>query len=264
MGKGIFTIIIAAVCLSTAAFAEEKYFPTLPTFDIYPTPSGIVYPSLLDAAGVNPAGLPQSKKVTALGIEYSPSPGSGSPHEYSAAFATGDTRFGFGAGYVGSLSTYATHGMYMGAGFRTESTSIGLDIRNPDFSTGFSPQVDLGIIAKTASDISIGLVLYKLEQAPQLDVGLGFGKDKNYNFELNLLLPVFSNVFQPGANYILTAATTVYAGWFGISFKSSYLTETSSVTQTVSLDVWVSKKLALTLQYSSPNRTYYGLVWSFN
>jgi hypothetical protein len=69
MGTRKFILIVAAMCLSAAAFAEEKYFPVLPTYDIFPTPSGIVYPALLNAAGVNPAGLPQQKKVSALGIE---------------------------------------------------------------------------------------------------------------------------------------------------------------------------------------------------
>lgn len=256
-------ITIAAMCLSSVVRAEGKYFPILPIYDIFPTPSGIVYPGLLNAAGVNPAGLPQLKKVTALSVQYSPAPGTGS-HQYSAALATADKRLGLGVGYMGSMQNVATHGLFLGGGFRSESTALGLSLRDNDFSDGFNPQVDLGMIARTSSEISFAVVLYRLEQTPQLDVGVGFGKDKNYNFELNLLLPGFSSVAQPGANYIITAATTVYANWFGISFKSSYSTQTSSVTQTVSLDIWLAKKMALTLQYSSPNRTYYGIVWSFN
>lgn len=242
----------------------DKFQTGLPIHDIFPVPSGIIFPSLLTAAGVNPAGLTnRGRRVSAMGLSYTPAPTTGGSHAYSLSYASGDKKYGWGLGYLGSYGNSATHGLYAGAGFQTELTAIGLSLRNNDIATAVAPETDLGIIIGTKSDITLGLVFYKLQSSPQLDFGIGFGNQKTYNFEINLLLPPLGTVFQSSSDYVVTAATTVYAYIFGLSFRSSYSTKSSQVTQTVSVLIKVMKNVALTVQYQSPNRSYYGLEVAF-
>lgn len=258
------TIAFLIFCGATAAIAKDRFMSALPTHNVFPTPSGIIFPSLLTAAGVNPAALPQrGKTVKALGVNYSPPPSGTSDHQYSIAFAGGDKGMGLGGGIIGQAGENFQNGLYLGGGFRSESTSIGIGLRDGNVNDGFKPETDLGIIANGVSEIAIGLVLYRLESAPQIDFGIGFGKDKSYNFEVNVLMPPVSTAFAAGAAYTITAATTVYAGRFGLSFTSSYTTTPAEVNQGVSLMIFLFKNIGLTLQYRSPNRSYWGLIATF-
>lgn len=257
----ILVLVLVVQGKSNLALAHDDFYAALPTHGVFPTPSGILFPSLFTAAGVNPAALPQKdKKVFGLGINYSPP--INETHEYTAALAYGDKTYGWGVGYTGSLKNTASHGVYLGGGFRTKSTAIGLSFRDLDLRSG-RPSTDLGIIAGTDGDVLLGLVLYHIDNSPQLDVGLGFGNQKNYNFEVNLLMPTISNLFTAGNDYVITAATTVYASIFGLSFRTSYFTSSSKVTQSVSVMLQVSKTLSFTVQYESPNRPYYGMIFLF-
>lgn len=254
--------ILPLLTLSAVSFGKEMFNAGLPVHNVFPTVQGILFPSMLTAAGVNPAALPQrGKSLTALGINYSPPP-NGQDHQYSVDIASGNKTMGLGGGYLGSLGDNPSNGIFLGGGFKAASTSLGLGLRDTNINDGFVPQSDLGIIAN-GTDLSYGVVLYHMESSPQLDFGIGLGKDKNYNFEINVLLPPMATAFREGAAYTLTAATTVYAGIFGLSFTSSYTTSPPEVSQAVSLLVWVFKNMAVTIQYRSPNRSYYGLIATF-
>lgn len=258
--------LLAIFLWGLPAQARDGFGAAIPSHSIFPTPSGIIFPSLLTAAGNNPAALPQRiTPAKVMALNYSPPPGGGA-HQYAVDFATGDKRIGLGAGYIGSVdpsSGPANHSIFLGGGFRSESTSLGISLRDGDLKNGFSPETDIGVIAQGPADLTYGLVLYHMDRSPQLDLGIGFGKDKSYNFEINVLMPPIKSAFQPGAAYTFTAATTVYASIFGISFVSSYTTVPAQVSQGVSFLVWLSKNLGVTIQYRSPNRSYYGFVLNF-
>jgi len=249
--------------LTATAHAEGSHFMSgLPIHDVYPVPSGIMFPSLFTAAGVNPAALPQQDKpASGISLAYSP-PAGGGDHEYSLSVASATKTFGWGVSYDGLYDNSPTHGLDAGIGFRSTSSAIGIGLRDADLMNA-SPQTDIGFLTGTDSDVSVGLVLYHIDASPQLDVGVGFGQGKNYNFELNLLLPAISDLFRAGSNYSLTAATTVYVSVFGLSFKSSYQTLTSSVFQSVSILMYLTKSISINLQYDSPNRTFYGMTFLF-
>ncbi len=248
--------------LSVASYGENHHFMAgLPIHDVFPVPSGIIFPSLFTAAGVNPAALPQDKPVSGLSAAFSPSP-SGGENQYSLGVASASRNFGWGINYEGIYNHSPTHGIDAGVGFRTTSASLGVAIRDSNVTSG-SPQVDIGFLTDASNEVSIGLVLYKIDASPQLDVGVGFGRGKNYSFELNLLLPGISSLFKAGSNYTFTAATTVYVSIFGLSFKSSYQTFTSQVFQSVSILMYLSNKFSINLQYDSPNRTFYGITLLF-
>ena len=261
MQKITFLLILI---FSSSAVAGESFNSALPFHNIFPKSGGIIFPSLLTAAGVNPAALPQKNSATtALGFSYSPPPGGSGPHEFGGALARGDKRMGLGVGYLGSMQNALSSAVYLGGGFRSESTSLGLGLRDSDLGDGFAPETDIGIIASGTSELAFGLVMYNLQDSPQIDFGIGFGKDKSYNFEVNVLMPNLSTAFQQDAAYTITAATNVYASIFGVSFSSSYRTFPAEVTQSVSLMIRIFKDFALTIQYRSPNRSYYGIVATF-
>lgn len=259
------TFLLAIFFWTLPVYAREGFGPAIPSHSIYPIPSGIIFPSLLTAAGVNPAALPQkSNEVASFGINYSPPP-SGGPHQAGINIAKGDRRLGLGAGYIGSVEPAgaAIHSVFLGGGFRSESTSLGISMRDGDLKNGFSPETDIGILAQGPADLTYGLVLYHMDRSPQIDLGVGFGKERSYNFEINVLMPPIKSAFQPGASYTFTAATTVYASIFGLSFVSSYTTVPAQVTQGVSFLIALSRDFAITIQYRSPNRSYYGFVLNF-
>lgn len=260
--------LIAIVFLATTqcAIAEKGsvgHVANLPIGTIFPTPTGIVFPGFNIAAGVNPAALPRLLPTTSVELSYSPSPGVDQTHDYFASFAKANKQIGFGAGYLGSMGTTPTQGAFAGLGFRTQTVGLGIDLRNNNIGND-SLHSDLGLLADYGKDFEFGLVLHGLDSSPRMDVGLGFGRDKNYTFEINLLFPAFNEIFGgAGSNYVVTVASNVNISFFGFSFKSSYSTATSEVTQTVSALVWIGKTLGLTLQYSSPNRSYFGILLNF-
>lgn len=252
------------LAFSTHVFAADNFQRMIPIHEIFPTPSGIVYPSLLTAAGVNPAALPQKAgKVKALGAAYSPAPGGSGSHLGSISYGVADKTKGLGLGWKTDIDSRMSNGIFIGGGFRSESTSIGIGLRDTDLDNGLNPEVDIGILAGTGTDLTLALAIYRLQASPQIDFGIGFSNDKNYTFELNLLLPPVGTALQAGSEYIVTAATTVYASIFGLSFSSSYSTRTSHVSQSVSVLIKVMKKVNFTIQYRSPNRSYYGIVLTF-
>jgi hypothetical protein len=254
---------------SLSAVAEDaSFFSGLPTHDIYPSASGIIFPSMFTAAGVNPAGLvlndpENSKGNTGVGLTYSPP--INNVQEYSAVFATQQKNYGLSVGYDGSFDGAATHSVYAGAAFRAESATIGVGLRDPNLAQNQAPSTDLGFIAQTGNpNLKLGLVLYHINDAPQPDIGIGFGNQKDYNFEINLLMPTVNSLFNSNSTYVITAATTVYASIFGLSFKTSYSTNSiPRVTQSAAVLLRLWRSFSLTVQYDSPNRTYYGAIILF-
>jgi hypothetical protein len=245
----------------SATVRAERFYSGVPFHDIFPTPSGIIFPSLDSAAGINPAALPQHYKTTAMTIDYSPPPGGNGAHDYDVALASGDKSYGLGIGYQGQYDNFPTHSLYMGGGFSTSNASLGLNLRFPNLSQNLSPSTDIGMIADTKTDVLLGIVIYNLQDEAQPDLGIGFGKEKKYHFEINLILPPVSQIGQSGADFIILAATTVYASVFGISFKTSYSTATSVVNQSVSLMIDLAKKWGVLAEYDTPNRTFYGFYF---
>jgi hypothetical protein len=258
--KRILTCCAAVLLLVSTTARAERFYSGVPFHDIFPTPSGIIFPSLTSAAGVNPAGLPQRHKTTALTLDYSPAPGDG-VQDYDVALAFADKNYALGVGYEGSYNNSPSHSAYMGGGFSTATASLGLGLRFPNLGNSLSPSTDIGMIFDTKTDVLVGVVIYNLQNQAQPDVGIGFGKDKKYHFEINLLLPPVSTIGQSGADFVVLAATTVYASIFGISFKTSYSTATSSVSQSVSLMIDLTRKWGVLVEYDTPNRTFYGMYF---
>lgn len=234
----------------------------LPLATIFPTPTGIIFPAVSIAAGVNPAALPQLKRIAALEFSYAPPPSSGERHDYFTSFSSSNPHYGIGAGYLGSYQGELSQGYFFGGGVRAETLSVGLSLRNTNIATG-SPEGDLGIIADYGKDFAAGIVFYGLQASPQIALGFGVGRGKNYQFEANILLPQLSTLFTPESDFTLVAASMVNLGFFSLSFKSSYRYATSEVNQSVSALFWFFKTVATVIQYSSPNRSYYGLIFTF-
>lgn len=225
---------------------------------------------MFTAAGVNPAALvlPSGDSSqtghSGLGLTYSPP--INNTQEYSAVFASQQKNYGFSLGYDGSFDGAATHGVYAGAGFRAESTQIGIALRDPNLAANQGPSTDLGFIVQTGNpNVKMGLVLYHIDNQPQADLGFGFGNQRDYNFEINVLMPPINALFAGSSTYVITAATTVYASIFGLSFKTSYSTNGPSprVEQSAALLLKLWDGFSLTVQYDSPNRTYYGAIILF-
>jgi hypothetical protein len=217
---------------------------------IFPRPTGILYPGLPEAAGVNPAALAMGKKITAIQGAYTPSLQSGDPQEFFAALGSSQQNVGFGFGYDGVKPSGGSmrNGIFAGAGVALPSVSFGVDLRDPDLSGGFSPDVDLGLKVGRDEGLSFGAVLYQLNSPAQLNVGIGYAK-KSFNLEGNVLLPPFSG---GGNGYTLTGALTVFASnLVSLHFRTSYFTAGKSFSTTVGASVGISSSASLLAQYTT-------------
>jgi len=235
----------------------------LPVGTLYPTPVGILYPGFNIAAGVNAAALANGKKVTAAQASVSPALAEGDSYSYLASVANSTQRLGFGMGYVGSIATEPTHGMFAGAGFNLGALSFGVGLRDYDLTGGFDPSVDIGTLLHIGSEFSLGAVAYNADTDPQIAFGVGFGRPKKDNVEVNVLLPALSTNFTDGSEYIVTFAATVYSGAFGTGFRSSYYSSSSSFTHTLAGLLWLTADSNLILQLSTPRTLTVGYTYVF-
>jgi hypothetical protein len=163
-------------------------------------------------------------------------------------------KFGFGFGYDGFLrSGNDRHGLFMGGGYDLGNFSLGLGLRDGDLNGGFSPDVDLGLRIGKNKGLAFAAVLYNIDRDTELDVGLGYSGGKQYNLEVNVLLPPFR---RWSAGYVITASATVFAGnSAGFHFRSSYWTVGSTFEHTIGATLFVTRKVALVAQYTT-SRTF--------
>ena len=162
--------------------------------------------------------------------------------------------FGLGLGYDGFRQAgVLTNGAFLGAGFTMEPVSLGLDIRQLNLAGVISPNIDMGLRIGENNGPVFGLVLYDLNDLPQLDVGLGWAAKKKYNVELNVLLPPFAYLT---GDFTVTAAATVNASIFALYFRASFEYIAAATSQTIGLAANLSDNIVVLIQYSS------GRVWT--
>ncbi len=258
----MFVIVVGVLTFSANAYAEFNNHFGVGIHDEFPSASGIIFPSLFTAVGVNPAALPQPEEVSGISASFSPPPGGSGANEYGLSVASGDKSFGWGVNYEGSYQGSAISGIDAGIGFRTYSAAMGLAVRDSNVIGG-TPETDLGILSGFDGPITLGVVLYHIDTSPQADLGIGFSESKRYNFELNFLLPAITDITKPGANYQVTAASTVYLGIFGLKLITSAQSQAPTLYQSVSVAVKLSRRVFLNAQYDTPNRTFFGFTYLF-
>lgn len=233
----------------------------IPAGQPFPTPTGILFPSITSAGGTNAAALPLAGKLTAVQAGYSKGTSS-DPEQYLASVAATSKNFGLNLGYLGTkVGGSQVNGGFVGAGFFLQPVAMGINLRDDDVNGGASPSVDLGLIANEQKNFTFGFVVYNLNTAAQLNAGIGFGGGKKYNMELNVLLPPFSN---SNGTTAVTAAGTIYAGEsVGISFRTTYFSQSKTYEHCFGVAGWLTETLSLFAQFTTP-RTWTGgltLAW---
>jgi hypothetical protein len=226
---------------------------------IFPDPAGILFPGMATAAGIN-AGALGIERATTMQLAYGPPVIEGESHRYFGSFATSKKGIGFGAGINGSAKDgNFTNGAFAGIGFDLETVGMGLAVRVPDLANlSRTPNVDVGMIFGKASGIRAGFVLYNLESAMQLDLGVGYSSGKNYNLEANILLPPFGNLSN--GNFGLSLGANLFIGALNFLFRSTYYTATDSLVSTLGAGVWLNQKINLGIQFTSPHIWTAGLT----
>ncbi len=231
----------------------------LPAGFVYPTPTGIIFPSFLTANGINPASLGK-QKGRAIELLYSPPPSGSNSHAYVASFATSQKKLGLGLSYWGSHNRGSlSHGAVVGSGFSFDSVAVGLGLRDPSIAGNYDPSVDFGLIGEIGNGTFLGGVLYGLDSTPVLDLGIGYQAGKKYHLEANIVFPQFSLIGKSNSIYILTLGTLVSAGVVSFSFQTSYYTVLKTFTHAVGGAVQVGEAIALTVQFISPASFTFGI-----
>lgn len=222
-----------------------------PASRIFPQPVGILFPGPNAAAGVNPAALPAGDRFTALQAAISPATRSGDPSEYFGSVAVSSKNFGLGIGYDGfNQGGTLTNGMFAGAGYQIEGMSFGLGLRDADLGSNSGADVDLGLRVGQGKGVTFGGVLYGVNRAEsQLDVGLG-DIEKNFNVEINALLPPFSS---GDTGYAFTASAMVLVNPFWLYLRSTYFTGPEDFSHTVGLALNVSPAVNVAFEFSTPS-----------
>lgn len=222
-----------------------------PAASVFPASGGILFPGLNVAAGVNPAALTEPGKAGAAQLAYSPALVPGDSSQYFVSGALSRKNLGFGLGYDGfSQNGALINGGFIGAGFGIDPISLGLALRQLNLNGILAPSVDIGFRIGEGSGPVGGFVLYDLNSAAQLDLGIGWAVKKKYNVELNVLVPPFADLND---GFIVTAAATVNAASiFNVYFRVSFLTLPSTTSETVGLSAALSDNFNLLIQYTTP------------
>lgn len=245
---------------SSAVFAESMVNP-FPAGRVFPQPVGILFPSFNVAPGVNASSIPANNRGTAVAAAVSPTTNSANAMQYFGSAASSSSTFGGGVSYIGS--SYAgsmTHGAAAGLGYSFETFSLGLGARDLDVKSGWDPSVDASLMLLALKDFIAGAVFYNLNQATQLDLGIGVKSGQRYNVEVNLLLPPFSDL---GGGYTATVSAAIFVEPFGLHFRSSYNTAYKDFSHTIALGAWVSKVIHIAAQFTTPRTFTFGLTALF-
>lgn len=268
MGKKTLVLLVLSAIFSllnaNLAYAESvggigNLTNPLPSGVIYPTPVGIVNPGFNIAAGVNPATLTSGKRATSGLMAVAPPLQSSDSMSYLASIATSTNRLGWSIGYLGSQGTGGlTHGMFAGVGFSLAPVSFGVGLRDTDMSGGFNPNVDFGSKIELGNDWAMAAVIYNLDQTPGASIGMGYGRKKKENVEVNFLLPSFGS-----SDYAVTMAATVYTGRFGTTFRTSYYLTSKSFSHTIGGLIWLTPSFNVLLQLTSPRTLTAGITYVF-
>lgn len=233
---------------------------TIPFQNHYTGLGGIVFPGFNTAAGVNAAALANGKKGTSIQVTGAPALQSGDNSTYTGSLATSSSRVGWGIGYNALQSSSGTlnHGMFAGVGFTLGPLSLGMGMRDAAIVSGFNPEVDFGATLVLGGDFHAAAVVYDVATSHVVAAGVGYGRAKRENVELNVRAPV------PGsADYTLTFAATFYAGPFGTHFRTSYLTSSRTYNHTLGGLLWLGDHLNVMIQLTTPRALGLGLTYIF-
>jgi hypothetical protein len=219
---------------------------------VSPFGTGIVFPSFPVSASVNPAAL-GTTRATALQVGYGPPIEEGERHRYFAAVATAKRSVGFGAGLTGTMtdSGQLTNGAFVGLGFNLDQVALGLALREANLAGSLDPSLDLGLIVGQGTGVSGGFVLYGLEGAPRLTLGIGYASGKRFNLEANVALPPFNSFGNGGLG--LSLGASLFIDRLTFLFATSYNTSSESLGNTLGLGIWLSQKFNLGVQFSTPH-----------
>ncbi len=240
-----------SVITLTCAVHASAYQNVFPIARFYPETSGILYPGINSAAGINPAALPQSSDATSVQLGFSPAPSQWEDHRAFGSVATSNGKLGFGMGYEGNiLNSALTHNAFAGIGYKIQSVSLGVGVREYNLATGLQPSADVGFKAHLKV-IDIGFVFLNLQGTAQAAVALGAQSYDQFNVEATVLLPPFSNL---AGNYLLSVSAQLAVKMVSFYFRGSYHTQWNAFEYSVGAGFWLGKTLHLAAQVTSPNR----------
>lgn len=247
------SILSALLASATVLGAAKARIPSAPTALIYPDPGGILFPGFQVAAGTNPASLTYFEKAKSLQAAYSPALTHDDGHGYFGSFAYGSKNFGLGLGVSGRyLNRNNTNGVFLGSGYRFQKVALGLAIRDPRLSGSFSPNVDLGLMFGEGKGLTLGLVVYDIDNSGRMDLGVGFSGGKKFNVEANLLFPSFSRLSDSHSDYRVLVSANIFMDFLAVTLQSGYFTHLKEFSHTCAITAWFTEWLNLILQYHTP------------
>lgn len=240
-------------------FSANRLGQPLPTASFFPNENPIVFPGFNVAAGVNASAL-TNERGRSLQAGFSPAIAATDNMGFFGSFATHKGNSGFGLGYVGSLSPAQTanHSAFLGYAYQIKTVSLGLAVRDLNIING-GLNIDLSTNVQVGN-MRIAAVLYHIDAATQVALGIGLKSSRTFTAELNVLTPSLNNL---AGNYTLTAAATMNFGPVGFHLRTSYYTYWGSFNYTLGGYFWFSDKLNIFAQYTTSRTVWAGLTFTF-
>ena len=84
------------------------------------------------------------------------------------------------------------------------------------------PDADIGLNYGEGKGLNFGFVMYHVNHASRMNLGVGFSGGKKYNIEADVMLPSFSNFSH--SNYRVTVSANIFVEFFSFYFQSAYYT----------------------------------------
>lgn len=252
--------VVSLFLLPAANALAGSLISSMPVGRVHPLPGGILYPGFNTAAGRNPAAIPLTGKGSALQLAATPAFQSSDSTDLFGSVATTRGSFGFGAGYLGSsYNSQLTNGFFAGMGYNFDPASVGIAVRDFDVRSG-NTSVDVGFQFETKQEITLGAVLYDVNNTSRAAIGVGTKSGKRYNLEANVLLPPFNNM---DGGYVGTLSASIFPGMIGFHFSTSYYTAAKSWDYVVGVGVFASDMIHIALQYATTRRATAAVTFIF-
>lgn len=254
-----FVLFLLLVPVLVKAGSPGGIFNSIPGGITATNPVGFVFPGFNSAAAVNPAALALGKKAVAFQALYSPPLQAGDSTNYFASIAASVKNTGWSLGYTGAGSgSTLTHGMFAGVGFSLKPISLGVGLRSAAFSNGFNPNVDLGAQLQLGGSFTMAAVAYAVDSGLQAGLGLGFGKPRQDNVELGVLMAT------PGSSdHRVSFGAQLYSGRIGTLFQTHYNMGSRTFTHNLGMLFQVSDKFNLIAELTTPRTMRFGLTFIF-
>lgn len=231
-------------------------YPSAPPFSSVAPP---VFPGPGAMGIVNASALTSRNPLNDITLANSIPMDSTQDFGIQAAYAVSSKRFGFAAGYAGTVGSSTDHGYFGAFSMKFDKISFGLGtVKNPG-QTG-TPSVDLSVTIPMLENMAFAAVFRNLAASIQPVFGVGY-QGLFTQVQVFVELPDFSSSAD---GYTVGASLTWGMGNWNVYSAYTQQTLTGESDYSVGLGRWLTKDIHMSLQYEGIQRATVGVELSLD